>query len=146
MKTQCMRRMFVAAALSLSLASVTAKEIASESRQLVQPSHIAAGQPFSFALTNTVSGAVIQVQKVSGEVVQSARADRYGRVFVPAGLAAGAYVISSAGRISLPPGGGRELQRSLLEAEGVEVDGSRVDLRRYLWKPRLRDLPEDARA
>ena len=51
-------------------------------------------------------------------------------------------VISSAGRISLPPGGGRELQRSLLEAEGVEVDGSRVDLKRYLWRPRLRDLPE----
>lgn len=98
MKTQCTRRMFVAAALSLSLASVTAKDIASESRQLVQPSRITAGQPFSFALTNTVSGEVIQVQTVSGEVVQSARADRYGRVFVPAGLAAGAYVISSAGR------------------------------------------------
>ena len=48
-------------------------------------------------------------------------------------------VIGSSGRISLPAGGGRELQRSLLEAEGVRFDGDRVDFKRHLWKPRLRE-------
>ncbi len=47
-------------------------------------------------------------------------------------------VINSRGRISLPPGGGYELQRSLLEAEGVRFDGDSVDMRRCLWRPRLR--------
>lgn len=46
-------------------------------------------------------------------------------------------VIGSSGRISLPPGRGAELQRSLLEAEGVGFEGERVDLGRFLWRPRL---------
>jgi len=43
-------------------------------------------------------------------------------------------VVRSDGRIALPPGGGFELQKAFLEAEGVEVasDG-RVDLARYGW-------------
>ena len=43
-------------------------------------------------------------------------------------------VIRSDGSIALPRGGGFELQKALLEAEGVEVsrDG-RVDLSRYGW-------------
>lgn len=43
-------------------------------------------------------------------------------------------VIRSDGRIALPVGGGFELQKALLEAEGVEVspDG-RVDMERYGW-------------
>lgn len=44
-------------------------------------------------------------------------------------------VIGVSGRISLPPGGGRELQRSLLEAEGVEVRSDSVDLDLFLWQP-----------
>jgi methylated-DNA-protein-cysteine methyltransferase-like protein len=47
-------------------------------------------------------------------------------------------VINRRGAISLPRGLGFELQRSLLRAEGVRVSGSgRVDLSRFLWKPRL---------
>ena len=43
-------------------------------------------------------------------------------------------VINSQGRISLPPGGGYEIQREILAAEGVYPDAEeRYDLRRYLW-------------
>jgi len=45
-------------------------------------------------------------------------------------------VINSQGRISLPPGRGYELQRSLLEREGVKFGlGDRIDLKQYLWQP-----------
>ncbi len=43
-------------------------------------------------------------------------------------------VLKADGSIALGPGAGRELQTSLLEAEGVEVDAAgRVDLARYGW-------------
>lgn len=46
-------------------------------------------------------------------------------------------VINREGRIALPAGRGRELQRSLLEAEGVVFGvGEKVDLKKYLWVPR----------
>ena len=46
-------------------------------------------------------------------------------------------VINSAGRISLAPGQGYELQHARLKAEGVRFDETdRVDLERYLWSPR----------
>ena len=51
-------------------------------------------------------------------------------------------VINSSGGISLPRGGGYELQRSLLESEHVTFRDGRVDLRRYLWKPRPRARPD----
>jgi len=39
------------------------------------------------------------------------------------------------GSIALPPGEGFELQRNLLEAEGVEVSADgRVDIARFGWK------------
>jgi len=44
-------------------------------------------------------------------------------------------VINSQGRISLPPGGGCELQFSLLEAEGVRFKAGRVDFDRFGWRP-----------
>lgn len=48
-------------------------------------------------------------------------------------------VINSKGTISLPKGRGFELQRSMLEDEGVEITkAGAVDLDRYLWKPRKR--------
>ncbi len=38
------------------------------------------------------------------------------------------------GSIALPPGGGLELQKALLEEEGVEVTpGGKVDLMRFGW-------------
>jgi len=44
-------------------------------------------------------------------------------------------VINSQGRISLPPGRGYELQKSLLEKEGVKFGlGDRIDLKRYIWQ------------
>jgi len=43
-------------------------------------------------------------------------------------------VIRSDGHIALPRGGGFELQKALLEAEGVEVSPEgRIDLERYGW-------------
>lgn len=43
-------------------------------------------------------------------------------------------VINSQGRISLPPGQGGELQRQLLEAEGVEFDAQGcTDFSRFGW-------------
>jgi len=45
-------------------------------------------------------------------------------------------VINSRGTISLRPGYGFELQKQLLESEGVEVDDEgAVDLNTYLWRP-----------
>ena len=45
-------------------------------------------------------------------------------------------VINSRGTVSLRPGAGYELQRELLEAEGVEFgDNGRIDLKRFLWSP-----------
>ncbi|MCK4512395.1 MGMT family protein [bacterium] len=44
-------------------------------------------------------------------------------------------VINSQGRISLPPGRGGELQRALLEAEGVAFDGrGKIDLGEFGWQ------------
>lgn len=44
-------------------------------------------------------------------------------------------VLRKDGSIALPEGGGLELQRALLEAEGVPVDASgRVDLATCLWQ------------
>ena len=46
-------------------------------------------------------------------------------------------VINSQGKISLKPGHGYELQKALLESEGV-VFGleDKVDMKKYLWAPR----------
>lgn len=45
-------------------------------------------------------------------------------------------VMGAQGRISLPPGSeNARLQRALLEDEGVEFRGDRVDLSRFGWDP-----------
>lgn len=45
-------------------------------------------------------------------------------------------VIGAGGRLSLPPDSPAGLeQRARLRAEGVYLEGSRVDLRRYGWHP-----------
>ena len=46
-------------------------------------------------------------------------------------------VINASGGISLAPGYGGELQRALLEKEGVVFLRGRVNLRRYAWRPTL---------
>jgi methylated-DNA-protein-cysteine methyltransferase-like protein len=51
-------------------------------------------------------------------------------------------VIRSDGTIALPRGDGFEQQKALLEAEGVVVNpDGHVDVKRYHWVPRLRELP-----
>lgn len=48
-------------------------------------------------------------------------------------------IINKAGHIALRPGTGFELQRMLLAKEGVESsETGRIDLDRYLWRPRSR--------
>ncbi len=45
-------------------------------------------------------------------------------------------VINSQGRISLPRGGGYELQKKLLAKEGVEFPrNGKLDLTRFQWRP-----------
>lgn len=45
-------------------------------------------------------------------------------------------VINSRGTISLKPGYGFELQKQLLESEGIQVsDSGAIDLNLYLWSP-----------
>ncbi len=46
-------------------------------------------------------------------------------------------VINKQGKISLPKGGGYELQMSLLKKEGIRFGiGDLIDLNRFGWKPR----------
>lgn len=48
-------------------------------------------------------------------------------------------LINSKGRIALPSGGGFELQKALLEKEGVVVsDDGAIDLDRFLWRSQTR--------
>jgi methylated-DNA-protein-cysteine methyltransferase-like protein len=48
-------------------------------------------------------------------------------------------VVNVAGRISLPPGGGFELQRAMLRKDAVAVSADgRIDLARHGWRPRAR--------
>ena len=63
--------------------------------EFVTPSEIRANEPFTFAASGVVEGEVIDVKTVEGEVVATKKPDKYGRVFLPAGLAAGAYLISA---------------------------------------------------
>jgi methylated-DNA-protein-cysteine methyltransferase-like protein len=46
-------------------------------------------------------------------------------------------VINASGGISLPAGAGGELQRALLEKEGVVFIRGRVNLQRCAWRPTL---------
>ena len=62
---------------------------------IVVPDSLSAGQPFSFSVPQS-AGTAVNVQTITGEVVQHATTDRYGRVFLSAGLSAGAYLISPA--------------------------------------------------
>ncbi len=60
---------------------------------IVIPDTIYDRQPFTFAVPRS-TGTAVNVQTLSGEVVERAPADKYGRIFLPAGLPAGAYLIT----------------------------------------------------
>ena len=64
---------------------------------LVVPDNIHDRQPFSFAAPQ-IAGEAATIQTIDGEVVQATSADRYGRIFLAAGLPMGAYMVSSSGR------------------------------------------------
>lgn len=52
-------------------------------------------------------------------------------------------VVNASGRISFPVGSDAHArQRALLEKEGVEFSGGRIDLRRYGWPKRVEALDE----
>ena len=77
---------------------------------MVVPSTISEKEPFTFSVTgsDTLEGEVVSVQTLEGEVVEKKKADKYGRVFLAAGLAAGAYLVSAGkgkgpGRIEVKP-------------------------------------------
>jgi hypothetical protein len=88
------------ALLLLSTTLAVAEKPVKPPEPLVIPDTIYDRQPFTFAVlpdikdANKVEGEVISVQTVDGVVVQKSSPDKYGRVFLPAGLAAGAYVIT----------------------------------------------------
>jgi methylated-DNA-protein-cysteine methyltransferase-like protein len=48
-------------------------------------------------------------------------------------------IIGSQGKISLKPGQGYELQKSMLEKEGIVFDiRGRVDFESFLWQPKIK--------
>ena len=63
----------------------------------VVPKTVGANEGFTFAAQGVVEGEVISIQTVEGEVVQTKKTDKFGRVFLAAGLAAGTYLLSRSG-------------------------------------------------
>jgi hypothetical protein len=81
----------------LAMAGFAQGQPAGEVVGFVVPSEVSANEPFTFAATGVVEGEVVSVQTLDGEVVQTKRADKLGRVFMAAGLAAGGYLLSAKG-------------------------------------------------
>lgn len=90
------KRVWMAGVLSVCMAAGAVHEAGRESGVVIQPKTIHAGEPFTFAVTGSVSGEVVEVKTVSGEVVERGKTDKLGRVFLPVGLSAGAYLVTSA--------------------------------------------------
>lgn len=86
------------AVLCLVLATVSpAKNPTSQIKgEVIQPSRVHQNEPFTFAVSGAAEGEVIQVKTADGTVVREARADRHGRIFLAAGLAAGSYFVGRA--------------------------------------------------
>jgi hypothetical protein len=97
----------------------------------VLPDNVYDKQPFSFAAPQAAEGTVVSVSSLDGVVVDSHPADRHGRVFLSAGLAAGTYLISRAGgtdskevgRIEIKPRPNDDWQRTWEHPpQQVEID------------------------
>lgn len=80
-----------------------------------------------------------QIASLAG-LGRNARQVGYALHALPEGVAVPwQRVVNAAGRISLPHEDGRyDLQRALLESEGVVFARGRIDLARFGWRPRLR--------
>lgn len=96
---------------------------------IVVPDDVHDRQPFTFAVPQ--GSGQVSIRTLNGVVVDSRSPDKYGRVFLPAGLAAGAYLISlknsdahdtnNAGKIDIRPSD--VLQRSWEHApQQVQID------------------------
>jgi hypothetical protein len=76
--------------LKIKLASANQQAL----QGIVVPDNVYDRQPFSFAAPQVIEGEVVSIQTVDGVVVQRESSDKYGRMFLAAGLPAGAYLIS----------------------------------------------------
>ena len=90
------------------------KALSASIEGFVIPDDVHDRQPFTFAVPE--NSGQINIQTVNGVVVDSRPVDKYGRVFLQAGLAAGTYVISRdkkpEGKIEVQPRPSDVLQRT----------------------------------
>jgi hypothetical protein len=91
-----------AALRSLAVALIAiqaAGSMAQSGPSFVVPSGAEGNEPFTFGLPQFVEGEVVQIQTVEGEVVARVKPNREGLAYLPAGLAAGTYLLSSSGGV-----------------------------------------------
>lgn len=88
-----------------AFASTNPMQSSGQLEGFVIPSSVNANEPFTFASKGSVEGEVVEIKTVEGEVVQTKKTDRLGRVFLVGGLAAGVYLLTR-----LPKGGGSPVQ------------------------------------
>jgi hypothetical protein len=88
-------KLTIPAGHNLSLPYLRAENADPKSAEFVLPSSINANEPFLFTSTGTLQGEVVDIKTISGEVVATQKADNLGRVFLSAGLAAGAYILTT---------------------------------------------------
>ena len=87
-------------------ASNPAKGSQSSVEGTVLPDNLHDRQPFSFAAPQAAEGTVVSVSSLDGVVVDSHAADKYGRVFLAAGLPAGLRFLTLPGMgalLDFPP-------------------------------------------
>jgi len=85
----------IPAGSNLSVPYLRAKVVDPKMAEFVVPSEIVQNEPFLFTAGGVVEGAVVDIRTVEGEVVATKKADKYGRVFLAAGLVAGTYLVSA---------------------------------------------------
>lgn len=85
----------IPAGSNLSAPYLRAKVADPKMADIVVPTDVVQKEPFMFSAGGTVSGTVVDIKTVEGEVVASQKPDKNGRVFLAAGLAAGTYLITA---------------------------------------------------
>ena len=85
----------IPAGSNLSTLYLKARTADPKMAEFVLPTEIGQNMPFMFSATGVVEGEVISVKTVAGEVVATNKADKHGRVFLAAGLAAGSYLLTA---------------------------------------------------
>lgn len=79
------------------MAALAHSQAANTPLPFVAPTEILTGEPFLFTAGGQLSGVVVDIKTVEGEVVATKRTDKQGRVFLAAGLSAGSYLVSTHG-------------------------------------------------